>query len=419
MQRNLRTAAAQFREAFDSEIVRAVISLQVGPQTAQEGRVRPLHRSLRHMAEYRGTPPGRCGHLPARRRIAACGFGDGTPRATLRSSAMARMAWHAGVRSSSRSSRNSKAGQPNRRSVFRDEESLIVTPLRNRVGPNVLPAPRATDDHAGVRLHDHPARTWTTCRSRCSRRWRSRLLHDIQRGRHVPGRRIVAGQPLARCFPSRISARRSIRHRRRHRCSSAQRRAAFFFGRPRPALDGDDRRAGASSGPDDGLAEPRACTRAATEEPRAAGVLLVQHQSGSLETAVASVRRRNLGISFGMLLLLTVSVGAARGDLAARAPSRRQQMEFVAGVTHELRTPVAVDPFRRRKPVARRGRQMIASSATAAASRREARRLGEMSRACCSTPASNRAPDFGTPCRCRRPTSSKARRPVAVGARCR
>src|SRR5688572_32782865 len=37
MQRNLRTAAAQFRENFDGEIVRAVLSLQVGPATALEG----------------------------------------------------------------------------------------------------------------------------------------------------------------------------------------------------------------------------------------------------------------------------------------------------------------------------------------------------------------------------------------------
>ena len=36
MQRNLRTAAGQFRENFDGEI-RAVLSLQVGPATALEG----------------------------------------------------------------------------------------------------------------------------------------------------------------------------------------------------------------------------------------------------------------------------------------------------------------------------------------------------------------------------------------------
>src|SRR5688572_13120827 len=37
MQRNLRVAASQFRENFDGEVVRAVLSLQVGPATAREG----------------------------------------------------------------------------------------------------------------------------------------------------------------------------------------------------------------------------------------------------------------------------------------------------------------------------------------------------------------------------------------------
>jgi len=70
--------------------------------------------------------------------------------------------------------------------------------------------------------------------------------------------------------------------------------------------------------------------------------LLVQHESGSLEAAVARLRRRNLGISFGVLMLLTVSVGLL--TLSSRRAQRlaRQQMEFVAGVSHELRTPVAV-----------------------------------------------------------------------------
>ena len=70
--------------------------------------------------------------------------------------------------------------------------------------------------------------------------------------------------------------------------------------------------------------------------------LLVQHQSGSLEAAVGNVRRRNLAISFGVLLLLSVSVGML--TLTSRRAERlaRQQMEFVAGVSHELRTPVAV-----------------------------------------------------------------------------
>ncbi|MBS1791799.1 MAG: HAMP domain-containing histidine kinase [Acidobacteria bacterium] len=70
--------------------------------------------------------------------------------------------------------------------------------------------------------------------------------------------------------------------------------------------------------------------------------LLVKHRAGSLDAAVANVRRRNLTISFGILLLLGVSVGFI--VLSSRRAERlaKQQMEFVAGVSHELRTPLAV-----------------------------------------------------------------------------
>jgi signal transduction histidine kinase len=70
--------------------------------------------------------------------------------------------------------------------------------------------------------------------------------------------------------------------------------------------------------------------------------LVVQHRAGSLEAAVASARRRNLAISFGILSLLGVSVGLIM--LSSRRAHRlaTQQMEFVAGVSHELRTPLAV-----------------------------------------------------------------------------
>ncbi|HZN10860.1 MAG TPA: HAMP domain-containing sensor histidine kinase [Blastocatellia bacterium] len=70
--------------------------------------------------------------------------------------------------------------------------------------------------------------------------------------------------------------------------------------------------------------------------------LLAQHRSGSLEAAVGTARRRSLLISFGILLLLAVSVALI--FVSARRAERlaRQQMEFVAGVSHELRTPLAV-----------------------------------------------------------------------------
>jgi len=70
--------------------------------------------------------------------------------------------------------------------------------------------------------------------------------------------------------------------------------------------------------------------------------LVVKHRAGSLEAAVTATRRRNLAISFGILLLLGVSGGFI--VLSSRRAQRlaTQQMEFVAGVSHELRTPLAV-----------------------------------------------------------------------------
>ena len=70
--------------------------------------------------------------------------------------------------------------------------------------------------------------------------------------------------------------------------------------------------------------------------------LLIKHQAGSLAAAVSSARHRNLAISFGILLLL--GMGIVMTAISTRRAERlaRQQINFVAGVTHELRTPLAV-----------------------------------------------------------------------------
>src|SRR5262245_13294985 len=70
--------------------------------------------------------------------------------------------------------------------------------------------------------------------------------------------------------------------------------------------------------------------------------LLLKHRAGSLDLAIAQARRRNLIISFGILLLLVVSVITAFISSYRARRLARQQVEFVAGVSHELRTPVAV-----------------------------------------------------------------------------
>lgn len=70
--------------------------------------------------------------------------------------------------------------------------------------------------------------------------------------------------------------------------------------------------------------------------------LLIKHQAGSLAVAVGNARRRNLAISFGILLLL--GAGILMTAISTRRAERlaHQQINFVAGVSHELRTPLAV-----------------------------------------------------------------------------
>jgi signal transduction histidine kinase len=70
--------------------------------------------------------------------------------------------------------------------------------------------------------------------------------------------------------------------------------------------------------------------------------LVARDRWGSIAGEVGSVRRRNLAIGFGALLLLACSIGAiVIGMYRAHALAIRQ-MEFVAGISHELRTPLAV-----------------------------------------------------------------------------
>lgn len=70
--------------------------------------------------------------------------------------------------------------------------------------------------------------------------------------------------------------------------------------------------------------------------------LLVKYRHGSLDEMFARIWHRDLGISVGILLLLVVSMG-----LVLLASQRAQhlaklQVDFVAGVSHDLRTPLAV-----------------------------------------------------------------------------
>jgi signal transduction histidine kinase len=71
-------------------------------------------------------------------------------------------------------------------------------------------------------------------------------------------------------------------------------------------------------------------------------LLVVRHHAGSLDAMVAQVRRWNIAVSLGMLLLIVATV-ALRVQLARRQEQLAGlQMNFVTGVSHELRTPLTV-----------------------------------------------------------------------------
>lgn len=70
--------------------------------------------------------------------------------------------------------------------------------------------------------------------------------------------------------------------------------------------------------------------------------LVVRHRSGSVEAAVKILRRRNLTVSFSVLLLLAVSMALIVVSAQRAHRLATLQMDFMAGVSHELRTPLAV-----------------------------------------------------------------------------
>jgi signal transduction histidine kinase len=70
--------------------------------------------------------------------------------------------------------------------------------------------------------------------------------------------------------------------------------------------------------------------------------LLVKHRAGSLNDAVEKLRRQDLSVSFSILLLLAASAVLIYVSSHRARRLARQQIEFVAGVSHELRAPVSV-----------------------------------------------------------------------------
>lgn len=90
-----------------------------------------------------------------------------------------------------------------------------------------------------------------------------------------------------------------------------------------------------------GIGEHRAhAPRSGAPHPGETWWLALKHRDGSLEAAVASVRRHNLAVSAGILVLLAATAGLMMVTTQRAQRLARQQIEFVAGLTHELHTPL-------------------------------------------------------------------------------
>ena len=70
--------------------------------------------------------------------------------------------------------------------------------------------------------------------------------------------------------------------------------------------------------------------------------LSAQHVDGSVSAFVNGVKRRNLGLGFGVLALLGFAVGAIIYSSQRARLHAQRQVDFVSSVSHEFRTPLAV-----------------------------------------------------------------------------
>ncbi len=112
--------------------------------------------------------------------------------------------------------------------------------------------------------------------------------------------------------------------------------------RPPGSVPGEPSPAGPGGRPGPASGRPRSAVAIMPVPGGDSWTLLVRHNAGPLGEVVAAQRRRNLAISFGILILLGLSM--AMIILSTRRAQRlaKLQMDFVAGISHELRTPLAV-----------------------------------------------------------------------------
>ena len=78
------------------------------------------------------------------------------------------------------------------------------------------------------------------------------------------------------------------------------------------------------------------------DDPSFAWVIKMRHKEGSLAASVSANHRRNLAMSFGILLVLGIATVMIYSSSRRAHHLASRQMSFVTGVSHELRTPLSV-----------------------------------------------------------------------------
>lgn len=336
MQQALRNSAAQFRTAFDGELVRAVLSLQVGPATARDGTSEQYSNRYTTWLDTADHP----GIVAAVYIVDADGGSLRLRRWNPETHVFEAAAWPAKLESLRAEFERDRqefgtGGRGERRRLHAIDESLVVAPVRAVVVRGRGPRAQTVTPVFGFTVLELDLDYL-----------RTEMLPDLavryfshgdDDGYRVtvtsfddPQKVLYRSDPDAPTDLSQADVTVPL--------------FAGFFGRgPGWGDRGRGRvpRGGGWNGDvvlRDGDVAPPA--RPWSEMGR--WRLIAQHQRGSLDAAVARVQRRNLAISFGTLLLLTVSVGLLMRASRQAHRLAEQQMEFVAAVSHELRTPVAV-----------------------------------------------------------------------------
>ena len=322
MQRNLETAAGQFRAEFDAELGQAIRDLQVSTTAAREGSSN--NYSLRYASWLNSADHPQIisdvyvldadgDHLRLRRFNSVTHTFD----PSLWPEVIDRL--RPEFEGALAASRKMLAPDPNR--FARADESLIVLGLQNFGGPAPPPGspiPRPTPPMFGFTV--------------------IQLDESYLRGQMIPA---LAERHFA--APGGDMYRVAV-------IGEGQPQRVLYRSNPDATIDAGNadvtealfaRRFGGRNARGRGADVPRR-NEARGEEPTGRWRLVVQHQSGSLEAAVGRIRQRNLAISSGVMLLLTFAVVMLAATSRRAEKLAQQQMEFVAGVSHELRTPVAV-----------------------------------------------------------------------------